>query len=85
MCIGCSDGSPSSRLVRLKLKFQKPRLWSGLFFVWDAKQGHVITFVVADGLCELEANLVMARSLRIEKENGIYHIINRGNYRQDFL
>ena len=31
MCIGCSDGSPSSRLVRLKLKFQKPRLRSGLF------------------------------------------------------
>ena len=25
----------------------------------------------------------MARSLRIEKENGVYHIINRGNYRQD--
>ena len=31
MCLGCSDGSPSSRLVRLKLKFQKPRLRSGLF------------------------------------------------------
>ncbi|MEM1223392.1 MAG: transposase [Verrucomicrobiota bacterium] len=27
----------------------------------------------------------MARSLRIEKENGIYHIINRGNYRQDLF
>ncbi|MFT4901190.1 MAG: putative transposase [Lentimonas sp.] len=25
----------------------------------------------------------MPRSLRIEKENGVYHIINRGNYRQD--
>ena len=25
----------------------------------------------------------MARSLRIEKENGVYHIINRGNYRKD--
>lgn len=25
----------------------------------------------------------MARSLRIEKENGVYHVINRGNYRQD--
>jgi len=27
----------------------------------------------------------MPRSLRIEKENGIYHIINRGNYRQDLF
>jgi len=27
----------------------------------------------------------MARSLRIEKENGVYHIINRGNYRQDLF
>jgi len=27
----------------------------------------------------------MARSLRIEKEDGIYHIINRGNYRQDLF
>lgn len=27
----------------------------------------------------------MARSLRIEKENGIYHIINRGNYCQDLF
>ena len=25
----------------------------------------------------------MARSLRIEKEDGVYHIINRGNYRKD--
>ena len=25
----------------------------------------------------------MPRSLRIEKENGVYHIINRGNYRRD--
>ena len=24
----------------------------------------------------------MARSLRIERTNGVYHIINRGNYRQ---
>lgn len=29
--------------------------------------------------------LGMARSLRIEKENGVYHIINRGNYRQDLF
>lgn len=27
----------------------------------------------------------MPRSLRIEKANGIYHIINRGNYRQDLF
>jgi hypothetical protein len=26
--------------------------------------------------------LFMARSLRIERANGVYHIINRGNYRQ---
>jgi hypothetical protein len=25
----------------------------------------------------------MARSLRIERENGVYHVINRGNYRQE--
>lgn len=27
----------------------------------------------------------MARSLRIEKETGVYHMINRGNYRQDLF
>ena len=27
----------------------------------------------------------MARSLRIERTNGVYHIINRGNYRQDLF
>jgi len=27
----------------------------------------------------------MARSLRIERENGVYHVINRGNYRQDLF
>lgn len=27
----------------------------------------------------------MPRSLRIEKENGVYHIINRGNYRKDLF
>jgi REP element-mobilizing transposase RayT len=27
----------------------------------------------------------MARSLRIERSNGVYHIINRGNYRQDLF
>ena len=27
----------------------------------------------------------MARSLRIEKVNGVYHVINRGNYRQDLF
>ena len=27
----------------------------------------------------------MPRSLRIEKENGVYHVINRGNYRQDLF
>jgi len=27
----------------------------------------------------------MARSLRIEKANGVYHVINRGNYRQDLF
>jgi len=27
----------------------------------------------------------MARTLRIERENGIYHVINRGNYRQDLF
>ena len=27
----------------------------------------------------------MPRSLRIEKDNGVYHIINRGNYRQDLF
>jgi len=27
----------------------------------------------------------MSRSLRIERSNGIYHIINRGNYRQDLF
>lgn len=27
----------------------------------------------------------MARSLRIEKSDGVYHIINRGNYRQDLF
>ena len=27
----------------------------------------------------------MARNLRIERPNGVYHIINRGNYRQDLF
>ena len=27
----------------------------------------------------------MARSLRIERTNGVYHVINRGNYRQDLF
>lgn len=27
----------------------------------------------------------MARSLRIERSNGVYHVINRGNYRQDLF
>jgi REP element-mobilizing transposase RayT len=27
----------------------------------------------------------MARSLRIERENGVYHVINRGNYRKDLF
>jgi len=27
----------------------------------------------------------MARGLRIERENGVYHVINRGNYRQDLF
>ena len=27
----------------------------------------------------------MARTLRIEKANGVYHVINRGNYRQDLF
>lgn len=27
----------------------------------------------------------MARSLRIEKANGVYHVINRGNYRRDLF
>jgi hypothetical protein len=27
----------------------------------------------------------MARSLRIEKAGGVYHVINRGNYRQDLF
>ena len=27
----------------------------------------------------------MARSLRIEKVDGAYHVINRGNYRQDLF
>jgi len=27
----------------------------------------------------------MARSLRIERANGVYHIINRGNYRHDLF
>lgn len=27
----------------------------------------------------------MPRSLRLERENGVYHIINRGNYRQDLF
>ena len=27
----------------------------------------------------------MARSLRIEKVDGVYHVINRGNYRQDLF
>lgn len=27
----------------------------------------------------------MARSLRIEKEGGVYHVINRGNYRRDLF
>ena len=27
----------------------------------------------------------MPRSLRIERENGVYHVINRGNYRQDLF
>ena len=27
----------------------------------------------------------MPRSLRIEKENGVYHIINRGSYRQNIF
>lgn len=28
---------------------------------------------------------IMARSLRIERANGVYHVINRGNYRQDLF
>jgi len=27
----------------------------------------------------------MVRSLRIERENGVYRVINRGNYRQDLF
>jgi REP element-mobilizing transposase RayT len=27
----------------------------------------------------------VARSLRIERENGVYHVINRGNYRRDLF
>ncbi|CAA6689490.1 Unannotated [Lentimonas sp. CC19] len=27
----------------------------------------------------------MARSLRIENDNGVYHVINRGNYHQELL
>jgi len=27
----------------------------------------------------------MARSLRIEREGGVYHVINRGNYRRDLF
>ena len=27
----------------------------------------------------------MARSLRIERSGGVYHVINRGNYRQDLF
>ena len=27
----------------------------------------------------------MPRSLRIERENGVYHVLNRGNYRQDLF
>lgn len=33
----------------------------------------------------LYQHLMMARSLRIERENGLYHVINRGNYRQDLF
>ena len=28
---------------------------------------------------------IRARSLRIEREGGVYHVINRGNYRQDLF
>lgn len=49
-----------------------------------ARRGHVITFVVdVSPLCF--CSLGIARRLRIEKENGVYHIINRGNYRQDLF
>lgn len=34
---------------------------------------------------QLVVNPDMARSLRIEKAKGIYHIINRGNYRRDLF
>jgi REP element-mobilizing transposase RayT len=27
----------------------------------------------------------MARSLRIERENGLYHVVNRGNYRRSLF
>ena len=27
----------------------------------------------------------MARSLRIERSGAVYHVINRGNYRQDLF
>jgi putative transposase len=33
----------------------------------------------------VDVPLFMARSLRIERADGVYHIINRGNYRQDLF
>ena len=52
MCLGCSDGSPSSRLVRLKLKFQKPRLRSGLFCAQIT--GKILRFKKRDRLNNLD-------------------------------
>ena len=38
-----------------------------------------------EGQTALSRSDLMPRSLRMEKENGVYHIINRGNDRQDLF
>ena len=51
----------------------------------EGSRGHFVSINIA--LTNDSSLLIctMARSLRIERTNGVYHVINRGNYRQDLF
>jgi hypothetical protein len=46
----------------------------------SGKRGQVLWFVV-DGVLTAVSEDLMSRRLRLEAEGGIYHVMNRGNYR----
>lgn len=48
------------------------------------RRGHSVNISI-DCSVQWRRNSFMARSLRIERANGVYHVINRGNYRQDLF